>query len=120
MSRRVVVPAGVEPSTSPLSAAVASRGLVFVSGQTAAGVLGIEAQTRGVLEKLGVVLKAAGSDYAHVLRCGVYLKDASDFSAMNAVYREFFATEQPARATVICALVDPAILVEIDCVAEVL
>ncbi len=120
VSRRVVVPAGVKPSASPLSAAVVSGDLVFVSGQTAPHLNGVEAQTRKVLENLGTVLRAAGSDYARVLRCGVYLKSVGDVATMNAVYREFFPSDQPARSTIICEMVDPAILVEIDCVAETL
>ncbi len=116
-SRRVVSPAGAKPSPNPLSPAVVGGDLVFVSGQTAGQAGGIEAQTRAVLEAVRAILEAAGSDLAHVLRCGVYLKQASDFAVMNTVYREFFPVAPPARATIICELVDPAVLVEIDCVA---
>jgi 2-iminobutanoate/2-iminopropanoate deaminase len=38
---------------------------------------------------------------------------------MNAVYREFFPKDQPARSTLECKMADPSILVEIDCVAGV-
>lgn len=92
--------------------------LVFVSGQTAAEVNGLGAQTRAVLEKLGAVLRAAGTDYANVARCGVYLTDMAGFKEMNVIYREFFPTDPPARSTIGCALAHPDILVEIDCVAE--
>jgi aminoacrylate peracid reductase len=119
VARRVIVPAGVTPSPNPLSAGIVSGNFVFVSGQTAPNVDGVEAQTRAVLERIGAVLTAAGTDHAHVLRCNIYLKDIADFAKMNAVYREFFPSEPPARSTIGCALADPRMLVEIDAVAEV-
>ena len=119
MSRTVVTPAGVAPNPNPLSPAIVVGDLVFVSGQTAREGDGVEAQTRAVLEKLGAILKAAGSDYAKVARCGVYLKDVGDFQKMNAVYREFFPADPPARSTIGAPLAHPDVLVEIDCVATV-
>ena len=119
MSRKVVTPAGVAPSPNPYSPGIVVGDLVFVSGQTAREGAGVEAQTRAVLEKLGAILKAAGSDYAKVARCGVYLKDVGDFQKMNAVYREFFPNDPPARSTIGAPLAHPDILVEIDCVATV-
>ena len=119
MTRKVVVPTGIKPSANPLSAGVISGNLVFVAGQTAAAVEGIDGQTRAVLDRVGAVLAAAGTDFAHVLRCGVYLKDIATFAQMNAIYREYFLTEPPARTTISCTLADPRILIEIDCVAEI-
>ena len=119
MSRKVVTPAGVAANPNPVSPGIVVGDLVFVSGQTARDRDGVEAQTRSVLEKLGAILKAAGSDYAKVARCGVYLKDVGDFQKMNAVYREFFPTDPPARSTIGAPLAHPDVLVEIDCVATV-
>ena len=34
------------------------------------------------------------------MRCTIYLRDFTEFAAMNAVYRTYFPTEPPARATV--------------------
>jgi reactive intermediate/imine deaminase len=119
MSRKVITPAGALPGTNPLSPGIAVGGLVFVSGQTAPDAKGVEAQARAVLEKLGAVLRAAGSDYKHVARCGVYIKDVADFQTVNAVYREFFPTDPPARSTIVCQLVQTDILVEVDCVGMV-
>ena len=118
MSRTAVTPAGVAPNPNPVSPGIVAGGFVFVSGQTARDQDGVEAQTRAVLEKLGAILRAAGSDYARVARCGVYLKDVGDFQNMNAVYREF-PTDPPARSTIGAPLAHPDVLVEIDCVATV-
>jgi len=46
----------------------------------------------------------------------VFLADIKDFDAMNAVYREFFTVDPPARTTVGAQL--PRIKVEIDCIAR--
>lgn len=117
--RRVVRLPGTQPSTNPLSPAIRSGGLLFVSGQTAGEVAGFEAQLRAVLQKVGEVLREGGSDYAHVLRCGVYLVDIRMREELNAVYREYFAEDPPARTTIECKLAAPTILVEIDCVAAI-
>ena len=117
MSRTVI--GGRPTSGAPISPAIRHEGVVYVSGQTAGDAVGIEAQTRAVLDKLGAVLREAGSDYANVLRCGVYLSDIRLWEAMNAVYREYFPTDPPARSTIECRLAGASILVEIDCVAAV-
>lgn len=119
MTRMIVTPNGVDAPKSPLSHGVRWDNTLFVSGQTAPEVAGVEAQTRAVLEKIGAILRAGGTDYANVLRCGVYLSDIRTFDAMNAVYREFFASGPPARSTIECKMASPAVLVEIDCIAGV-
>lgn len=119
MARKVIIPAGVAPSPNPLSAAIASGHLVFVSGQIGAGAQGIEAQTRSALERMAAVLKAAGTDLGHVLRCTIYITDRSNFATMNRVYKEFFPSDPPARSTIVTGLVSVDYLVEIECIAEV-
>lgn len=103
----------------PISQALVSGDLVFVSGQVCPDREGVVAQTRCILERIGLILRASGSDYRLVARCGVYLGRAEDFGAMNRVYREFFGDEPPARTTIVCSLLDARMLVEIDCVARV-
>jgi 2-iminobutanoate/2-iminopropanoate deaminase len=99
--------------------------LVFVSGQGAtdpatgrlAG-LDVETQTRQVFENIRTILEAAGTDLAHVLRCGVFIVDMRDFEAMNAVYAEVFGEHRPARTTVqVASLPHAGLRVEIDAIA---
>ena len=89
------------------SKVVEANGFVFLAGQVGdvpgkPGAVpgGIEAETRQMLENVGRLLRMAGLDYPDVVKCTVYLRDFSDFAAMNAVYREFFPKEPPTRATV--------------------
>jgi 2-iminobutanoate/2-iminopropanoate deaminase len=96
-----------EPGSYPLSQVVEANGIVFLAGQVgdAPGTHGpvpggIEAETRAVLDNVRRLLEAVGLGYADVVRCTVYLRDFADFAAMNAVYREYFPTDPPARATV--------------------
>jgi 2-iminobutanoate/2-iminopropanoate deaminase len=98
---------GVEPGPYPFSQVVEANGFVFLAGQIgdAPGSHGpvpggIEAETRAMLENVGRLLRAAGLDYRDVVKATVYLTDIAEFAAMNSVYREFFPTEPPTRATV--------------------
>ncbi len=77
----------------------------------------IRDQTRRVLSNIELILEGAGASMADVVRCNVYLIEASDFAAMNEVYREFFGQHKPTRTTVVTGLVAPGMKVEIDCVA---
>jgi len=108
------------------SLAVKANGLLFVSGQgpwdQKAGRFAIDApaevQTRLVIECLKTVLAAAGSSLDKVVRVGVFMKDVTQFSAMNGVYAEYFGGIRPARTTVQAA--PPlGISVEMDCIAEI-
>lgn len=108
----------------PYNQAVVYNGLVFTAGQIAIDpatnqLVGgdIQTQTRRVLENLGAVLQAAGSDFAHVLKTTVFLQDMNDFAAMNEVYGEFFVTDPPARSAVEVRRLPKDVKVEIECIA---
>ena len=111
----------------PYSPGMAFGRLIFVSGQgatdPATGRLAgadIEAQTEQCLKNVRTILQAAGSDLAHVLRCGVFLLDMQEFARMNAVYERVFADHRPARTTIqAAALPGDGLRVEIDCIAYV-
>ena len=111
----------------PYSPATIFDRLVFVSGQgaknPATGMLvgpDIESQTEQVLRNVAAILEEAGSSLRHVLRCGVFLTDMSEFSRMNAVYERIFGPHRPARTTVQAAsLPMPGLRVEIDAIAYI-
>lgn len=79
----------------------------------------IQAQTRAVIENIGVILQAAGSDLSCVVDITVFLVDMQDYAGMNQVYNEFFsAAEGPTRTTVaVHQLPHPNLLVEMKAVA---
>jgi len=127
MSHRSVTAAGLPPPAGPYSPAQVFERLVFVSGQGATdpstGAMAgpdIEAQTEQVLKNVSAILEAAGSSLQHVLRCGVFLTDMSEFQRMNAVYARMFGNHRPARTTVqAAALPAEGLRVEIDAVAYI-
>ena len=110
----------------PYSQAIASDGLLLLSGQipldpnTGSLVEGeIEAQTRRVLDNLVAVLEAGESSLERVLKTTVYLVDLSLFPRVNAVYAEYFSADpSPARATVQVAGLPLGAQVEIDAIAR--
>lgn len=107
----------------PYSQAIKANGLVFISGQIPLNPEGqlvegtIADQTKQVLTNLQNILAAAGTDFNHVLKTTVFLKDMGDFQAMNEVYGQFFSSHKPARATVEVARLPRDVKVEIELVA---
>ena len=76
----------------------------------------IKAQTRQVLDRINTTLKSAGSSLANAASMTVYLRNQSDFAAMNEVYRTYWTKDPPARTTVMVPLLNDG-LVEISAVA---
>lgn len=105
----------------PFARAVEANGWLYVSGQVPmlngeviAG--NITAQSHQAIKNLLAILSEAGYGTEHVVRCGVWLDDPRDFSAFNAVFREYFGEHPPARACVVSSMVVDC-KVEIECVA---
>jgi 2-iminobutanoate/2-iminopropanoate deaminase len=127
MSHKPVHAANLPKPVGPYSPAMHFDRLVFVSGQgatdPATGALAghdVATQTEQCLKNVEAILKAAGSDLQHVLRCGVFLIDMKEFQQMNAVYSRMFGDHRPARTTIqAAALPGEGLLVEIDCIAYV-
>ena len=114
---RRVIPGAQTASGRPISGAVIANGFVFVSGQSFVDGADIEAQTRGVIDKIAHLLDESGTDLAHAVRCTIYMSDLSLRDRMSAVYREYFPVEFPARAVVGADLGSAECLVEIECTA---
>jgi 2-iminobutanoate/2-iminopropanoate deaminase len=124
MPKHVPQLAGEPPSSLPFSKVIEANGFVFLAGQVgdapgASGPVagGIEAETRQMLDNVGRLLRAVGLDYADVVKATVYLRDFDEFGAMNAIYREYFATEPPVRATVGVTRLAADYRIEIDVIA---
>ena len=105
----------------PFARAAGAVGWVFVSGEVP--VRGGESVSGGgvgerqaAIRNLIAILHEAGYGPEHVVRCGVWLDDARDFTSFNKVFREYFGAHPPARAAVQCSMVVDC-KVEIECVA---
>ena len=75
-------------------------------------------QTRHVLESVKSVIEAAGGSMSDIVYNMIFLKDISDYSAMNSVYEKYFDKNPPARWCIRADLVKPDFLVEISSIAH--
>jgi 2-iminobutanoate/2-iminopropanoate deaminase len=123
MSIERLFPPNVPTPRGPYSPAVRAGDFIYLSGQGPIDPVtdkltsgDIQHETRQVLKNIRTILEGCGATLADVVKCSVFLKDGSEFQAMNEVYTEFFGANRPARTTVVCEFVNP-MRVEIDCVA---
>jgi len=124
--KEIIIPEGTDPSALPFSPGVKVGNLLFLSGSAGIGKDGrvpgpdIESQARQAFENLGEVLKAAGSSWEKVVKVTCYLTHPErDLAGWNKVWKEYFPTNPPARATVGASLLNPEWLIEIDLIATV-
>ena len=122
--REVIATNAGPKAIGPYSQAIKANGFVFLSGQIALDPAtqqlidgDVSAQTERVLQNLSGILQAAGSSLAQVVKTTVFLKNMSDFAAMNEVYGRHFTQTPPARSTVEVARLPKDVLVEIDVIA---
>jgi 2-iminobutanoate/2-iminopropanoate deaminase len=126
MPRKEIVRVDLAVANPNLSPATKFGNLVFVAGQTGrhpvTGELGrdIREQTRNVLERITVILAAAGTSLDNVLSAMTHLTRVENLTAYNEEYAKYFPTDKPARTTVtVAALNQPELLVEITVIAGI-
>lgn len=107
------------------SAAVESKGMLYISGQ-----LSIDPDTRKVpegdirehvrlsLNNLKRVLDAAGLTTDDVVQCRLYVVGIENWDAVNEEYVSFFGEHKPARIVVSVGQLHFGCLTEIEAVAE--
>jgi len=122
--RKAVSTPNAPPAIGPYSQAIDAGGFVFCSGQVGIDPStktlpdGIEGQTEQALKNLAAVLKAAGSSLAEVVKTTLWLTDAADFAAVNAIYARHFGEPGPARSTpIVRALPLPGARISIEAIA---
>ncbi|MGE5523145.1 MAG: Rid family hydrolase [Rhodospirillaceae bacterium] len=125
MAHVPINPPGSPPPMAPYSHAVKAGNTIYISGVVAVdqdghtvGMNDCGAQTRFIIERIKTIVEAAGGTLADVAFNHVFLKDLNDYTAMNAVYREYFTSSPPARYCIRADLVKPEFLVEIASVVH--
>ena len=115
----------VAAGAAPLSQATKLGNLVFVAGNTGRHPTngsvgdGIKEQTRYALERISLILDAAGSSIDNVLTNTCYVSNRDDLAGFNEVYSEFFTNDYPARTTVVVNFGDVNNLVEVTSTAYI-
>jgi reactive intermediate/imine deaminase len=125
VSRQIINTVNAPQPKAPLSQAVRSGNLVFVSGMTPFTTDSklskgdFDSQMRQTMENLGAVLEASASGFDRVLKCTVILARIEDWRRMNEIYSESWPNGSfPARTAFSAPLPHPDFLVEVECVAE--
>ena len=80
---------------------------------------GIGEQTRRTLDNIAAIAEAAGGTIRDLVKVTVYLKDMGQFRDMDAVYKEYFPTDPPARTTVQAELWGAGRLIVIDAIGRI-
>lgn len=113
---------GGQAAGLPVSAAIQAGPRVWVSGvigDTEKHRADVAAQARDIFARMQPTLAAAGLGFGDVVDTTVYLRDTVDWPKVDAVMREVFAQDPPARtATGARLAVEPA-LVEVLLMASV-
>src|SRR5688572_5180129 len=73
-------------------------------------------ETRQTLTNMRHLLESAGSSLERVVKLNVLLYDMLEFENMNAVFRQFFPVDPPAR-TVCGVQLSAGMKIEIECIA---
>lgn len=122
--KRIVSSPDAPKAVGPYSQAVWAGDTLYISGQIAldpatGAMVGTTAaeQTAQVFRNIGAILKAAGLDFAHVVKMTVLLTDMKEFAAMNEVYAKHFTGDFPARAAYQVVALPKNASVEIETIA---
>jgi enamine deaminase RidA (YjgF/YER057c/UK114 family) len=121
--RRLISSGSPFEVTAGYSRAVVQGDWCFVSGTTGYDYTtmiipeSVEAQTRNCLATIGDVLQEAGFSFAEVVRCHYYVTDAAFADRIFPILGETFRTIRPAATMVVCDLIRPEMLIEIEVTA---
>ena len=124
MAKKEIITSDQLPrGTAPLSQATRFGNLVFVQGCTGrsptTGEVGsdIKEQTTFALQRIALILEAAGTSLDNVMTNTCYVTKREDLPGFNEAYAEQFKDAHPARTTIIVNFGAPDNLVEITSTA---
>jgi enamine deaminase RidA (YjgF/YER057c/UK114 family) len=124
MARRLISSGSSFEELAGYSRAVVDGEWVFVSGTTgfdyAKGIIAedVAAQAEQALRNIDAALAEAGAMLADVVRIRVYLAERADFDVVAPIVGNWFRDIRPANTTVVSALVDPRMKIEIEVTAR--
>ena len=106
---------------------IITNGFVFTAGQVAidpaTGNLiegSFKERVRQVMKNLNSILEESGTNFSNVAKFTVFLRDMSNYSAVNEVFSEFIKeSNAPARSLVAVSALPAGTDIEIECIATV-
>ena len=116
-------PPGAAKPIAPYTPAIEANGTLYLSGQIALTENGelrtehIEDETRQVMENIGILLRAAGLGYEHLVKVTIFMSDMEHYAAVNKVYGAYFTEVPPAREAVAVKGLPRGVNVEISGIA---
>lgn len=125
MEKEIIYPKDAPAAIGPYSQGVKIGNLIFTSGQLPidqeSGILveDVKKATEKSLENVKAILEAGGSCLDKVIKVVIYLRDMSDFNAVNEVYSRYFTVNQPARSCIQVAKLPKDGVLEIEAIAYV-
>ena len=111
-------------AVGPYSTAVVAGDTVYLSGMIPLDPAtnkivegGIEAQAKRSLENVRIVLEEMGLGMENAVKVTVYMTNLADFAAVNAIYKDWFGPDYPARSCVQVAALPLGAQIEIEVTA---
>ncbi len=111
-------------AVGPYSTAVITGDTVYLSGMIPLDPAtnkivegGVEAQALRALENIKIVLGEMGMTMENAIKVTVYMTDLKDFGAVNAIYKDWFGPDYPARSCVQVAALPLGAQIEIEVTA---
>ena len=121
--KEIIISDKLPPGAPHLSQATRFGNMVFVQGCTGrhptTGDMGkdIREQARNTLDRIKLILEAAGTSLDNVMTNTCYLARTEDMAAFNEVYMEYFKGDRPARTAIVVTFGAPDTLVEVTSTA---
>jgi len=121
--RRLISSGSPFEATAGYSRAVVDGDWCFVSGTTGYDYAtmtmpeSVEEQTHNCLATIGGVLEEAGFAFSDVVRCHYYVTDAAFADRVFPILGETFGPVRPAATMIVCGLIRPEMLIEIEVTA---
>ena len=125
MKKDIIETKNAPKPIGPYSQAIASGGLVFVSGQIAIDPksgdvinTSITEETKQVMQNISAILASEGLGFSDIVKTTIFLTNMEDFTEVNATYGSFFIGDFPARETVEVSRLPKNVRVEISVIAS--
>ena len=124
MARQLISSGSTFEAVAGYSRAVVDGDWVFVSGTTGFDYANmtiaddVVVQARQCFRNIAAALAEAGCTLDDAVRVRAFLADRADFERVAPVFGEYLGGSRPANTTVVAALIDPRMKIEIEITAR--